>query len=72
MALVSGPFTKLEGRWLFKALQPTASKVELRLDFETTAGPLGQLFAPFFEDIAESMVDAFVSRARQNYGPSHD
>ena len=67
--LVSGPFSNLEGEWNFLPLgtETRACKVELTLTygFEST---LGKLISPVFDKIASSMVDAFVTRAKQVYG----
>jgi len=67
--LVNGPFSRLEGEWNFISLgeDQRACKVELTLiyGFEHK---LGKLISPVFDKIASSMVDAFVSRAKQVYG----
>ena len=70
--LVSGPFAELNGSWTFSPLRAGACKVQLNLEFQIASGVLQRVFAPFFEEIAESLVDAFVARARQLYGAPDD
>lgn len=63
MALRDGPFRKLQGRWEFHALDESACKVSLRLDFE----PQNRLLAPALQlgmqGLADRMVDDFVREA---------
>jgi len=68
MYLEAGPFTNLQGGWRFQALNSVSCKVILQLEFEFSAELVGALFAPLFEDMAASMVAAFVDRARAVYG----
>ncbi len=68
MRLVSGPFRRLQGEWQFKALAEDATRVTLQVEFETSGGLRGLLLTPVFRDILNSLVDAFVKRARQLYG----
>lgn len=67
MELVDGPFASLTGQWLFRALRADACKVEFELDY-VFAGVLGRALAPVFDQIAGSMVDAFVQRAESIHG----
>ncbi len=84
MKLVDGPFSQLEGTWLFKPLQtpgqtpaaegaassgPTACKVEFSLAYAFSNRPLELVVSPVFDRIANTFVDAFVKRAEQVYGP---
>lgn len=63
MALRDGPFRRLQGRWEFHALDESACKVSLRLDFE----PQSRLLAPALQlgmqGLADRMVDDFVREA---------
>jgi ribosome-associated toxin RatA of RatAB toxin-antitoxin module len=63
MQLVDGPFSYLEGRWAFTQLGKSGSKVALDLEFEFSSSVVDVLFGPFFEDICNSLVDAFTQRA---------
>lgn len=69
LSLVGGPFTHLEGGWLFTQLGEAGSKVALDLDFEFDSRTLDLLIGAFFEDTCNSLVDAFTLRAEQIYGP---
>jgi ribosome-associated toxin RatA of RatAB toxin-antitoxin module len=68
MKLVSGPFRSLEGGWRFTPLSAWACKVELELSYEFASGLLDRLAGKIFDEIASSLVDAFVRRADQLYG----
>jgi ribosome-associated toxin RatA of RatAB toxin-antitoxin module len=68
MRLVSGPFRLLEGRWSFTALSADACRVELSLRYEFASGLLGKLAEAVFDEIADSLVDAFARRADEQFG----
>ena len=68
MKLVSGPFRSLEGGWRFTPLSAGACKVELSLRYEFKSVILGKLVGKVFDEIANSLVDAFARRADQLYG----
>jgi ribosome-associated toxin RatA of RatAB toxin-antitoxin module len=68
MQLVDGPFSYLEGHWTFTQLGESGSKVALDLQFEFSNSVVDTLFGPFFEDICNSLVDAFTQRADDVYG----
>lgn len=69
MQLVRGPFSQLSGCWNFLTVgqEARACRVELDLSYGFESA-LGRVVSPIFDKIANSMVDAFVSRARQVYG----
>jgi ribosome-associated toxin RatA of RatAB toxin-antitoxin module len=60
MQLRDGPFKRLAGRWLFHALDESACKVTLRLEFEPSARLLGPAFTLGFQGLADRMVNDFV------------
>lgn len=60
MTLRDGPFRKLAGRWQFHALDESACKVSLTLDFEPNNRLLGPAFVLGFQRLADRMVDDFV------------
>ena len=64
MSLLEGPFQRLEGVWRFRELADNGCKIELELDFETRRGIAARIIAPAFSAIADTMVDAFCTRAR--------
>ncbi len=60
LALVDGPFRKLRGRWQFHALDESACKVSLTLEFEPSMRVLSSAFTLGFKSLADRMVDDFV------------
>lgn len=70
MQLVDGPFSKLEGLWKFEPLGPDACKISFNLHFDFDSPVLRASFGKIFDQIAGSMVDAFVLRANQTLGSS--
>ena len=63
MALRDGPFKRLLGRWQFHALDESACKVSLKLDFEPQNRLLGPALALGMQGLADRMVDDFVREA---------
>lgn len=75
LALVDGPFSKLEGLWRFIGLgEPDAQgrhkacKIEFELRYAFSSRPLELVVSPVFDRIANTFVDAFVTRAEKVYG----
>ncbi len=71
MQLLKGPFSNLDGQWLFLPVgdgSQQASKVELSLRYGFSSATLGAVVGPVFDKIAATLVDAFVKRAQQVYG----
>lgn len=60
MALRAGPFRRLDGRWEFHALDESACKVTLTLDFEPQSRLLAPAMTLGFQGLADRMVDDFV------------
>lgn len=60
MALRDGPFRKLDGRWQFHALDESACKITLELEFEPLSRLLGPAMALGFQGLADRMVNDFV------------
>lgn len=69
--LVDGPFRRLEGSWVFKALAENACKIEFQLHYEFSSKLFEKVIGPVFNHIASTFVDAFVRRAAQVYGVDH-
>lgn len=76
LALVKGPFKSLNGEWLFNPIGPntgssatagTGSEVVLKLNYDFSSSFLSAAVAPVFDKISDSMVDAFVERAKAIY-----
>ena len=80
MELVDGPFSRLDGEWRFVPLGsaspvaggadagPQACRVEFELSYEFSSRMLEVAVSPVFDRIANTFVDAFVTRAEQVYG----
>jgi ribosome-associated toxin RatA of RatAB toxin-antitoxin module len=74
MRLIDGPFSLLDGLWLFKALGDAATdrpacKVELDLQYAFSSKALETVVSPVFDRVANTLVDSFVQRAETVYGP---
>ncbi|WP_417223416.1 type II toxin-antitoxin system RatA family toxin [Amphritea sp.] len=68
IALVEGPFSSLTGEWTFKALSDEACKVSLSMQFDFSGRLANLAMSKVFNQMAVTMVEAFVSRADQVYG----
>lgn len=68
IALHEGPFRKLHGEWQFIALREDACKVVLMLEFEFSGRLIEAAFGRVFHQVANSLVESFVERAREVYG----
>jgi len=68
MHLLEGPFRRLEGGWRFQPLGDAGCKVCLDLEFEFSNLVMEKLIGPVFNEIANTLVDAFCKRAVQVYG----
>jgi len=67
MVLEEGPFSMFEGNWTFAELRDNACKVELDLQFEFASPLMSMILSPLFEDIGNTLVDAFSRRAESIY-----
>ena len=67
MKLVEGPFKKLHGHWQFND-DNAGSSVSLEMQFEFKNKIMKHAFGAAFKKITDSMVDAFIERARVVYG----
>jgi len=65
---VDGPFDRLVGDWVFEALDESACKVSLELEFEFANRLVALVVGPVFESIARSLGDSFHARAVALYG----
>jgi len=63
MRLVEGPFKQFSADWRFTALKPDASEITFSLRYQFSSRTLGKLLEPLFDEIADTMVDAFTKRA---------
>jgi len=71
--LVDGPFSLLEGAWLFRPLgrpgtEAQACKIEFDLRYRFASTALELVVSPVFDRVANTFVDSFVKRAEAVYG----
>ncbi len=69
MQLVRGPFRVLDGRWTFTAIADAGTRIELAMRFEFANPVVSLLFGKAFEHSCNTLIDAFVARARALHGP---
>lgn len=72
--LVDGPFSLLDGTWLFRPLgrpgsDAEACKIEFDLRYAFASIALEAVVSPVFDRVANTFVDSFVKRAESVYGP---
>lgn len=67
LELEEGPFASLTGVWDFKVLSDEACKVSLNLHFEFSGKIASLAMSKVFNQVATTLVDAFVTRADQIY-----
>jgi ribosome-associated toxin RatA of RatAB toxin-antitoxin module len=76
--LVDGPFSELEGTWVFlpvargsdaRDADAPACRIEFDLRYAFANVALETLISPVFDRIANTLVDSFVQRAEQVHGP---
>jgi len=65
--LKEGPFSELEGNWVFIPLGKEACKIEFRLHYVFSSRVLETILAPVFSHITNTFVDAFVRRADEMF-----
>lgn len=68
LRLIEGPFRHLQGYWQFRDLDDNACRVSLELEFEFASRLLGMAFGRVFTQVANTLVESFVQRAREVYG----
>jgi ribosome-associated toxin RatA of RatAB toxin-antitoxin module len=73
VSLVDGPFSTLDGTWLFQPIgRASESTKACRIDFDLryafASKALEAVVSPVFDKIANTFVDSFVRRAEGVYG----
>lgn len=68
LELVEGPFKTLHGRWSFEPIAERGTRIGLVMRFEFANPLASMLLSRAFENSCNQLVDAFVARARSNYG----
>ena len=72
LRLDDGPFSRFGAAWKFQALGEHASRIEFSMTYELSGGLLAKVLNPLFDHIADTMVEAFIERAKAAYGPPQD
>ncbi|MSP27572.1 MAG: type II toxin-antitoxin system RatA family toxin [Methylococcales bacterium] len=67
ISLLNGPFSRLDGVWNFMPLREDASKISLDLEFEMSGMLANLAFGAVFNQICNTMVSSFITRAKQVY-----
>jgi ribosome-associated toxin RatA of RatAB toxin-antitoxin module len=68
MRLVTGPFKELYGHWQFIEDEKNGCLVMLEMEFEFKNKIVKHALGAAFKKITDSLVDAFIKRARDVYG----
>lgn len=68
MELVDGPFSFLEGTWLFEDIGTNKCQVSFDLEFEFKRDLISKLLEPIFSSAVNTMVESFKKRAYDKYG----
>jgi ribosome-associated toxin RatA of RatAB toxin-antitoxin module len=63
MRLVEGPFRHFSAAWRFAPLSEHACEIAFSMRYQFASRALGKLLEPLFDEIADTMVDAFKRRA---------
>lgn len=63
LRLVEGPFKRFKAAWRFKPLSASACEIVYTMQYEFASRVIGKLLEPLFDQIADTMVDAFTRRA---------
>jgi ribosome-associated toxin RatA of RatAB toxin-antitoxin module len=70
LELVRGPFRTLDGLWNFTPIGTAGTRVELQMRFEFANPVVSLLFGRAFEHSCNTLIDAFVARARDLHAPA--
>jgi ribosome-associated toxin RatA of RatAB toxin-antitoxin module len=68
MRLVRGPFRLLEGHWTFAPIGEAGTRIELAMRFEFASPVVSLLFGKAFEQSCNTLIDAFITRAKALHG----
>ena len=67
LELIEGPFKYLTGFWRFQGLDNSRSRVTLHLEFECAHLLLDRVMTPFFTQMTQQLVAAFIAQADRVY-----
>jgi ribosome-associated toxin RatA of RatAB toxin-antitoxin module len=63
LRLIRGPFKHFKAEWRFTPLSANACEIVYTMHYEFASRVIGKLLEPLFDQIADTMVDAFTRRA---------
>ncbi len=72
LRLIEGPFKAFRAEWMFQPLGESAAKIEFSMSYEFSSRLLARALSPLFDQIADTMVDAFTRQAEAVYGKAGD
>ncbi len=67
LRLLKGPFKRMSGLWTFTQLNEDACKITLKMEFEFSSKILAMALGMVFNQIANSMLEAFCKRTKELY-----
>ena len=70
VALISGPFRKLQNRWRFLDAGHATTRIEFDIDFVFKSRVLETLLRANFHHAVDKLIDCFEARAHSLYGRS--
>jgi ribosome-associated toxin RatA of RatAB toxin-antitoxin module/CRP-like cAMP-binding protein len=65
LKMVRGPLARFEGEWRLTPLNAWACRIDFTLNYEIGDGMIERVAGPVFARMADSMVDAYVTRAER-------
>lgn len=68
LELVEGPFSNLQGAWVFDAIGEHGCRVSLDLEYAFSSTLASMTIGPVFNLIADKLLDSFVGEADRIYG----
>lgn len=68
LRLLEGPFRHFAAQWRIHALGAQAARIEFSMEYEFAGALVSRALGPVFENIADTMVDAFKRRADAIHG----
>ena len=67
--LVKGPLSHLEASWVFEPCDATSCLIHFEIQFEFSNSLVRMALEPMFNKISQTIMEAFLSRAKEIYSP---
>lgn len=68
MHLIDGPFKHLHGLWQFETVDQTHCRVSVDITYAFNSRIIAMMLGPVFHHVADTLLNAFVARAKTLYG----